>query len=85
MQSEFSEESFNTYDSDEDQKLSESEEYKEVKAVIFDWDNTLFCTSYLEMFQLDYKSIFSEQKSIEENGTFLLYEIQSLEEVRLTF
>jgi len=85
MQSEFSEDSFNTYDSDEDQKASECEEYKEVKVVIFDWDNTLFCTSYLEMFQLDYKSIFSEQKSIEENGTFLLYDIQSLEEVELTF
>jgi hypothetical protein len=85
MQSEFSEESFNTYDSDEDKKVSECEEYKEVKVVIFDWDNTLFCTSYLEIFKLDYKSIFSEQKSIDEVGTFLLYEIQSLEEVQFTF
>jgi hypothetical protein len=83
MQSEFSEESMNTYDSDEERRESESEELNEIQVVIFDWDNTLFCTSYLEIFKIDYKSIFSEKISIDEVGSFLLGEIQSLEEVFL--
>ena len=84
MQSEFSEDSINTYDSDEDGRQVDTNESKEVKVVIFDWDDTLFSTCYLEIFQLDYKSIFSEQKAIDEVGTFLLNEIQSLEEVKFS-
>ncbi len=49
---------------------------------IFDWDNTLFCTDYLDMLQLDYKAIFSEQISVEQIGAYLRDEIQKLEEVR---
>jgi len=81
MQSEFSEDSLNTYDSDDEVRRPDSNESKEVRVVIFDWDNTLFSTSYLEIFQLDFRSIFSEDKAIDEVGTFLLYEIQSLEQV----
>jgi hypothetical protein len=82
MLSEFSEESANTYDSERESKGSSPEMPEEHKVVILDWDNTLFCTQYLEMLQLDYKSIFSDEKSIDQVGTYLLYEIQSLEEVK---
>ncbi len=81
MQNKFSGDSFNTSDSDDDKRESDRIEVNEVKVVIFDWDNTLFCTSYLEIFQLDYRSIFSEKRAIEEVGVYLIYEIQSLEEV----
>ncbi len=74
MQSEFEEELARTTDSEEEFEIQTR------RVVIFDWDNTLFCTSYLEMFQLDFKSIFKETKSLEE---YLTHEIQSLEEVKL--
>lgn len=80
MQSEYSEESLNTSDSDGDQIRSEYES-EEVCVALFDWDNTLFCTGYLEMLQVDYKKVFSEEKSIESFGAYLCYELQSLEEV----
>jgi hypothetical protein len=54
---------------------------KEHNVVIFDWDDTLFCTKYLNMHEVDYKALFSEQKSIEEVSKYLSYELQSLEDV----
>jgi hypothetical protein len=82
MQSEYSEESLNTYDSDGDQiKFQDEEEQQQVSVALFDWDNTLFCTGYLEMLQVDYKKVFSGEKSIESFGAYLCYELQSLEEV----
>ena len=87
MQEEFSEShgSLNTSDSEGGQEIYKFEDFKEEsqsKIAIFDWDNTLFCTDYFDMLQLDYKGIFSEKKSIEEVGSYLLHELQSLEEVK---
>jgi hypothetical protein len=86
MLAEYSEshESSNTYDSErgnENSILERPQSPGECKIALFDWDNTLFCTQYLDMLQLDYKNIFSEKKSLEEVGTYLIYEIQNLEEV----
>ena len=50
--------------------------------VIFDWDNTLFCTKYLEMLNPDYDAIFSGRKCLEDYGSYLLDEIQVLEGVK---
>lgn len=75
------EESLNTSDCDpgEDQ-VSYFNPPSEHSVVIFDWDNTLFCTQYFEMLQLDFKAIFAEQMSLEDVGAYLLYELQVLEE-----
>ena len=77
--------SSNTSDSEDEIENFHLEECKVSKAVIFDWDNTLFCTDYFNMLQLDYKSIFSDKKSLEEEGTYLIYELQSLEEVIIKY
>jgi hypothetical protein len=82
MQSEYSEESLNTSDSDGDQ-IRSHDEAEELSVALFDWDNTLFCTGYLEMLQVDCKKVFSEEKSIESFGAYLSYELQALEEVKI--
>ena len=66
-----------------DHNLEEKNKIQESihKVALFDWDDTLFCTKYFEMLQIDYKAIFSEQKSIEDFGAYLIYEMQLLEEV----
>jgi len=51
------------------------------KIVIFDWDNTLFCTKYLEMLNADYDSIFNGRSCLEDLGGYLLDEISVLERV----
>jgi hypothetical protein len=56
----------------------------EQQIVIFDWDDTLFCTKYLDLHVSDYKELFEEKISIEQLGMYLNYELQSLEEVNLT-
>ncbi len=58
------------------------DEVKEVSIALFDWDDTLFCTKYFEILQVDHKLIFSESKSIEDFGMYLIYELQALEEVK---
>jgi hypothetical protein len=80
MQSEFSQESLNTSDSDSEH-IKSQDEAEEIHLALFDWDNTLFCTSYLEMLQVDCKQVFSDQKSLEAFGAYLNYELQTLEEV----
>jgi hypothetical protein len=49
--------------------------------VIFDWDNTLFCTDYLEMLKPNYESIFSGESSLEDLGCYLSEEMLTLENV----
>ncbi len=90
MQAEFSEsqESWNTSDSEGEEKNISDEEKKEIeerRIALFDWDNTLFCTDYFNIFQLDYKELFSEKKSIEEVGAYLIHELRNLEEVKYFF
>jgi hypothetical protein len=60
------------------------DEYDEHKVVIFDWDDTLFCTKYLDLHVSDYKQLFEEKISIDQLGMYLNHELQSLEEVRYT-
>jgi hypothetical protein len=87
MSSENSEEYLNTSDSDWEDKLEIKiiEQDKNITAAIIDWDNTLFPTDYFTILQVNYKTIFSEESSIEDNGAYLLHELQSLEEVSLFF
>lgn len=47
--------------------------------VIFDFDDTLFCTKYLDTFSLSYKDIFSCKISLEEINPCLVKEIKDLE------
>lgn len=53
------------------------------KIIIFDWDNTLFCTKYLEMLNPDFESIFSGRSCLEDLGSYLMDEISNLERVKL--
>ena len=53
----------------------------EITIVIFDWDNTLFCTDYLEMHKPDYNSIFKGMSSLEELGYYINDELHYLENV----
>lgn len=90
MSEENSEEYLNTSDSDWDSKPDEEQEKPEklenkIKAAIIDWDNTLFPTGYFDLLLMDYKGIFSEEKSIEDSGAYLIHELQSLEEVSVIF
>ncbi len=83
MQSEYSAGSLNTSDSEwSEEKIHEFEE-NDLTVAIFDWDDTLFCTRYFEMLQIDAKKIFAEEKSLEDYGAYLVYEMQTLEEVSL--
>jgi hypothetical protein len=64
-------------------QIEKDEKYiSEHNVAIFDWDDTLFCTKYLEMFKLDYKELFQEKTSIDQIATFLYYEIRKLEDVK---
>lgn len=49
--------------------------------VIVDWDDTLFPTSYLQNYLLDYSSIFSGKSNLEQGYSFLLSELNELEKV----
>lgn len=49
------------------------------KLVIFDFDDTLFCTKYLDTFSLSYQDIFSFKTSLEEINLFLFKELIELE------
>lgn len=51
--------------------------------VIVDWDDTLFPTSYLQNYLLDYASIFSGETNLEQGFSFLLGELSELEKVIL--
>lgn len=48
---------------------------------IFDWDDTLFCTKYIETLQLNLQDIFSFKLSFEDNYSYLVSEFKELEEV----
>jgi hypothetical protein len=56
-------------------------ETKEKRIFIFDWDDTLFCTKYIDIFCPDYNAIFSGRSCLEELGRFLVDEVLSLEQV----
>jgi hypothetical protein len=84
MRTEFSEESRNTHDSDSED-IKSFQDGEDITVTIFDWDNTLFCTQYLEILQVDIKKIFSNEKSLEDFGAYLNHEMQFLEEVNKLF
>jgi hypothetical protein len=60
------------------------DEYNEHKVVIFDWDDTLFCTKYLDLHVSDYRELFEEKISIDQLGMYLNHELQNLEEVKIS-
>lgn len=69
-------------DSEIEQPKQTFEMEKTVRNVIlFDWDNTLFCTDYLNTHKVDFKALFKESVSLESFGGFLSQEIRSLEQV----
>lgn len=47
--------------------------------IIFDFDDTLFCTKYLDTFSLSYKDIFSSKVSLKETNPNLYKEIKKIE------
>jgi hypothetical protein len=47
--------------------------------IIFDFDDTLFCTKYFDTFSLPYKDIFSCKVSLEEINPCLIRELKQLE------
>ena len=47
--------------------------------LIFDFDDTLFCTKYLDTFALSYQDIFTCKVSIEQMNSCLAHEIKELE------
>ena len=47
--------------------------------LIFDFDDTLFCTKYLDSFSLPYKDIFDFQLSLEQANPCLFKEVKELE------
>lgn len=47
--------------------------------IIFDFDDTLFCTKYFDTFSLPYKDIFSCKVSLEEINPCLVRELKQLE------
>lgn len=51
------------------------------KIAIFDWDDTLFCTSYMEIHKLSYQDIFKGECSLELSMPFLVKELKELENV----
>ena len=51
--------------------------------LIFDFDDTLFCTNYLDSFSLPYKDIFDFQISLEQCNPYLFKEIEELEQTLL--
>lgn len=48
---------------------------------LFDWDDTLFCTKYMEIHELNYSDIFSCSKSLDDFCPFLTGELKELENV----
>ena len=48
--------------------------------IIFDFDDTLFCTKYLSSFSLSYKDIFAFESSIEQINPCLFKEVKELEQ-----
>ena len=48
--------------------------------LIFDFDDTLFCTKYFDSFSLPYKDIFDFKLSLEQNNPCLFKEIEELEQ-----
>ena len=53
--------------------------------IIFDWDNTLFCTDYLKAQKLDFASIFDCKTSLEDQAFYLKSQIEDLEKVIFYF
>lgn len=53
--------------------------------IIFDWDNTLFCTDYLKAQKLNFCSIFDSKTTLEEEAFYLKSQIENLEKVVLLF
>ena len=51
--------------------------------LIFDFDDTLFCTKYFDSFSLPYKDIFDFKLSLEQNNPCLFKEIEELEQTLL--
>ena len=51
--------------------------------LIFDFDDTLFCTNYFDSFSLPYKDIFDFKVSLEQTNTCLFKEIEELEQTLL--
>ena len=51
--------------------------------LIFDFDDTLFCTKYFASFSLPYKDIFDFKLSLEQNNPCLFKEIEELEQTLL--
>ena len=47
--------------------------------LIFDFDDTLFCTKYFDTFSLSYQDIFSCKVSLEEINPCLVREVRQLE------
>lgn len=48
---------------------------------LFDWDDTLFCTKYIENMQINLTDIFSFKISFEDNYSYLVAEFKDLENV----
>ena len=55
------------------------------KIALFDWDDTLFCTKYLENHQINYSDIFSFDKTLDDFCGYLKREFDELEKVSLLY
>ena len=53
--------------------------------IIFDWDNTLFCTDYLKAQNIDFCSIFDGKRTLEEDAFYMKSQLEDLEKVKLFF
>jgi hypothetical protein len=51
--------------------------------VIFDWDDTLFCTNYFHRLNFNLNEVFSGKKSINELGFSFANELIELEHVKV--
>lgn len=51
------------------------------KVAIFDWDDTLFCTKYLDALEINLLDLFSFKISLENNFSYLVTEFNELENV----
>lgn len=74
--------SFDSTNNTEISPKSSTEMEPQLKTIVlFDWDDTLFCTKYLNMHNLNYNDIFSFKASIEEVCCYLNTELRELEQV----
>ena len=65
--------------SETEKKHRKKKKSKKKIAAIFDFDDTIFCTKYLDTFSLDYSRIFSGAQKVEDLNEKIVNEIRDLE------